>query len=147
MGVPVERAVGRTNGRNLRAPRADTLLEARKPNEAPYQPDFYDAANSALANRPELLLLRQDLKALKLNLLLQKNLRQADLRSFFQYDVAGLGTRLDGDEFANPARTIPGNAFFSSQTGEPTSKTAVSIMETKGKKVVGIWHFQFEKAS
>ena len=30
-----------------------------------------------------------------------------------QYDIAGLGTRLDGNEFANAAGTIPGNALTS----------------------------------
>jgi outer membrane protein TolC len=98
---------------NLRSDDGTRLVPIDQPNEAPYMPDFYAAANEALANRPELLLLRQELKAQQLNLLLQKNLRQADLRSFFQYDVAGLGTRLDGDEFANPARTVPGNALTS----------------------------------
>lgn len=98
---------------NLRSDDGTRLVPIDQPNEAPYTPDFYAAANEALANRPELLLLRQDLKVQQLNLLLQKNLRQPDLRSFFQYDIAGLGTRLDGDEFADPGRTIPGNAMTS----------------------------------
>jgi outer membrane protein TolC len=98
---------------NLRSDDGTRLVPIDQPNETPYVPDFYAAANEALANRPELLMLRQELKAQQLNLLLQKNLRQADLRSFFQYDIAGLGTRLDGDEFANAARTVPGNALTS----------------------------------
>lgn len=98
---------------NLRSDDGTRLVPIDQPNEAPYAPDFYAAANEAIANRPELLLLRQELKAQQLNLLLQKNLRQADLRSFFQYDIAGLGTRLDGDEFTDPGRTIPGNAMTS----------------------------------
>ncbi|HZX39056.1 MAG TPA: DUF2771 domain-containing protein [Streptomyces sp.] len=57
------------------------------------------------------------------------------------------GQPVEQEPYKNTYRTIPGNAFFSSQTGEPTSKTAVSIMETKGKKVIGIWHFEFEKDS
>ena len=44
---------------------------------------------------------------------MQINLRQPDLRMFGQYDIAGLGTRLDGKEFANAAGTIPGNALAS----------------------------------
>src|SRR5262249_42125068 len=67
------------------------LVPIDKPNESPYEPDFYDAANEALANRPELLLHRQDLKAMQMNLLLQKNLRRPDLRMFTQYNLAGLG--------------------------------------------------------
>ncbi len=89
------------------------LVPIDKPNEAPYLPDFYEAANEALANVPELMILRMDLKAQQLNLILQKNLRQPDLRSFMQYDVAGLGTRLDGREFADTNRLVPGNALTS----------------------------------
>lgn len=54
---------------------------------------------------------------------------------------------VEQEPFKKTYRTIPGNAFFSSATGEPTTKTAVSVMETQGKKVVGIWNFQFEKES
>ncbi|MBA2227752.1 TolC family protein [Thermogemmata fonticola] len=97
----------------LRSDDGFRLVPIDKPNEAPYVPDFYEAANEALAHRPELLQLRQDLKAQQLNLLLQKNLRRPDLRVFAQYDIAGLGTRLDGREFADPANTIPGNALAS----------------------------------
>jgi hypothetical protein len=57
------------------------------------------------------------------------------------------GQPVEQEPYKKSYRTIPGSAFFSSQTGEPTSKTAVSIMETSGKKVIGIWHFQFEKVS
>lgn len=98
---------------NIRSDDGTRLVPIDKPNEAGFTPDFYEAANEALANRPELMLLRQELKVQQLNLLLQKNLRQPDLRSFMQYDIAGLGTRLDGREFANTAGTIPGNAFTS----------------------------------
>ncbi|MER5278332.1 DUF2771 domain-containing protein [Streptomyces sp. NPDC002809] len=42
-------------------------------------------------------------------------------------------------------RTIPGSAFFASQTGETTNSTQISIVETKGKQLTGIWHFQFKK--
>jgi len=97
----------------LRSDDGYRLVPIDKPNEAPYVPDFYEAANEALAHRPELLQLRQDVKAQQLNLLLQKNLRRPDLRVFGQYDIAGLGTRLDGREFADPANTIPGNALAS----------------------------------
>ncbi|MEU1473583.1 DUF2771 domain-containing protein [Streptomyces sp. NPDC005761] len=43
-------------------------------------------------------------------------------------------------------RSIPGSAFFSSQTGEPTSKTQISIVETDGKKLLGVWHFELKKS-
>jgi len=97
----------------LRSDDGTRLVPTDKPNEAAYKPDYYEAANEAMANRPELLQARQDLKATQLNLLLQKNLRRVDLRAFGQYDIAGLGTRLDGREFSDDAGTIPGNALTS----------------------------------
>ena len=57
------------------------------------------------------------------------------------------GQPVEQEPYKKGYRTIPGSAFFSSQTGEPTSNTAVSILETSGKKVIGIWHFKFEKES
>jgi outer membrane protein TolC len=95
----------------LRSDDGTRIIPIDKPNEVAYRPDFYEAANDALANRPELLNARQTLKANQLNLLLQKNLRRPDLRVFGQYDVAGLGTRLDGPEFLDPNGLQPGNAL------------------------------------
>jgi hypothetical protein len=97
----------------LRSDDGTRLVPIDQPNLAPYQPDFNEAANETMANLPELLIARQDLKTQQLNLLLQKNLRRPDLRAFGTYDIAGLGTRLDGREFADDARTIPGNALTS----------------------------------
>ncbi len=97
----------------LRSDDGTRLIPIDEPNLAPFAPDFYEAANEAVANRPELLLIRQELKASQLILLLQKNLRRPDLRTFGTYDVAGLGTRLDGREFSDSAGLIPGNALTS----------------------------------
>lgn len=44
-------------------------------------------------------------------------------------------------------RSISGSAFFASQTGETTKSTQLSIVETKGKELLGIWHFELEKSS
>jgi outer membrane protein TolC len=97
----------------LRSDDGYRLVPIDEPNVVPYRPDFYEAANDAIAFRPELMLVRQDLKATQLNLLLQRNLRRPDLRFFSSYDVAGLGTRLDGPEFipTNTGGTIQGNAW------------------------------------
>ena len=97
----------------LRSDDGNRLVPVDEPNLAPFKPDFYEAANEAMAFRPELLEARQELKAQQLNLLLQKNLRRPDLRSFAQYDVAGLGTRLDGSELIGSNGTTPGNALAS----------------------------------
>ncbi|MBA4191425.1 MAG: hypothetical protein C0467_25885 [Planctomycetaceae bacterium] len=95
----------------LRSDDGYRLIPIDKPNEAPYRPDFYEAANEALSNRPELLEARQTVKFNQLNVELQKNLRRPDLRMFSQYDIAGLGTRLDGSETL--ANGNPGNALAS----------------------------------
>ncbi|MDY3559216.1 TolC family protein [Gemmata sp. JC673] len=96
----------------LRSDDGARLVPIDEPNLAPYQPDFHEAANDAIAYRPELLIARQDVKFRQLDLLLQKQLRRPDLRGFAQYDMAGLGTRLDGRaEDFGPTGASPGNAF------------------------------------
>ncbi|MFD9218489.1 DUF2771 domain-containing protein [Streptomyces sp. NPDC002730] len=57
------------------------------------------------------------------------------------------GQQAEQEPYKKSYRTIPGNAFFASQTGETSNKAQVSIVETNGKKLVGIWHFQLEKDS
>jgi hypothetical protein len=91
------------------------LVPIDDPNLAPYKPDFHEAANDAIALRPELMLARQDLKFRQLDLMLQKNLRRPDLRAYASYDVAGLGTRIGGrTNDLNPDGTVtPGNALGS----------------------------------
>jgi outer membrane protein TolC len=90
------------------------IVPIDEPNLAPYVPDFHEAANDAVALRPEVMLARQDLKFQQLNLMLQRNLRRPDLRGYASYDVAGLGTRLGGStsDIINGA-PFPGNAFGS----------------------------------
>ncbi len=91
-----------TSERNLRGllgMRSDDgtrLVPVDEPTRVPYQPDYYEVVNEALQLRPELMIARQDLKAKQLDLVLQRNLRRPDLRFFSSYDIAGLGSRLDG---------------------------------------------------
>ena len=40
----------------IRSDDGTRLVPIDEPNEAPYVPDFYEAANETLANRPELML-------------------------------------------------------------------------------------------
>ncbi len=98
----------------LRSDDGKRLVPLDEPNLAPYRPDFYEAANDAIARRPELMIVRQDVKIQQLNVILQKNLRRPDLRFYSSYNIAGLGTRLDGSEsLPNPSAgtTTPGNAL------------------------------------
>ncbi|VTU00265.1 outer membrane efflux protein : Outer membrane efflux protein OS=Rhodopirellula sp. SWK7 GN=RRSWK_02756 PE=4 SV=1: OEP [Gemmataceae bacterium] len=105
----------------LRSDDGFRLIPIDQPNETPFRPDFYEAANESLSHRPELLQARETVKANQLNLLLQQNLRRPDLRSFGQYNIAGLGTRLDGSE--NLANGIPGNALSSLTSNQFNSWT------------------------
>jgi outer membrane protein TolC len=98
----------------LRSDDGVRVVPIDEPNLAPYTPDFHEAANDAIALRPELLLCRQDVMYRSLFLRLQKNLRRPDLRSYASYNISGLGTRLGGsDTEINPATgaLVPGNAL------------------------------------
>jgi hypothetical protein len=57
------------------------LVPSDEPSFEFSQPDFQIAVDEALAYRPEIVQCRQDLKAQKLNLVLQKNLEKSDLVS------------------------------------------------------------------
>ncbi|MGW5275054.1 DUF2771 domain-containing protein [Streptomyces sp. NPDC004044] len=55
------------------------------------------------------------------------------------------GQQAEQEPYKKTYRSIPGSAFFSSQTGGTTNKTQISIVETDGKKLTGIWHFELKK--
>ncbi|HBF81591.1 MAG TPA: DUF2771 domain-containing protein, partial [Streptomyces sp.] len=58
------------------------------------------------------------------------------------------GQQAEQEPYKKTYRSIPGSAFFASQTGEATAdKTQVSIVETQGQKLTGVWHFQLKKTS
>jgi outer membrane protein TolC len=97
----------------LRSDDGQRLVPIDEPNLAPFQPDYYEAANEAMAYKPRLLQARQEVMAAQLNLRLQREFRRPDLRVFANYDIAGLGTRLDGSELTGPGGLSPGNAFAS----------------------------------
>src|SRR5262249_29393586 len=80
----------------LRVEDGTRLIPADKPNLTPYQPDWNTAVNDARALRPELVIMRQEVKAHQLDLINQKNLLLPDLRFTSTYDLNGFGTHLDG---------------------------------------------------
>ncbi|MCM2391842.1 DUF2771 domain-containing protein [Streptomyces albipurpureus] len=57
------------------------------------------------------------------------------------------GQRAEEEPFKKTYRSIQAGAFFASQTGQPVKKVNVSIVETKGSKQLGVWHFTLEKKS
>lgn len=97
----------------LRSDDNTRIVPIDEPNLAQLRPDFYECANEAMVYRPELQIARQDLKATQMNLILAKNLRRPDIRFFSSYDMAGIGTALDGPEFVTNAagQQIIGNAL------------------------------------
>ncbi|MEU8524521.1 MULTISPECIES: DUF2771 domain-containing protein [Streptomyces] len=57
------------------------------------------------------------------------------------------GQQAEPEPYTKTYRTIPASAFFSAQGGEATNKTQVTIVETTGKKLTGIWQFELKKKS
>ncbi|MER8042040.1 DUF2771 domain-containing protein [Streptomyces sp. NPDC094032] len=57
------------------------------------------------------------------------------------------GQQAEPEPYKKTYRTIPASAFFSSQSGEATNSTQVTIVENTGKTVTGIWHFELKKKS
>ncbi|MDF6044048.1 DUF2771 domain-containing protein [Streptomyces sp. JH14] len=57
------------------------------------------------------------------------------------------GQQAEQEPYKRTYRSIPGSAFFSSQTGETADKAQISIVETDGKKLTGIWHFELKKTN
>ncbi|MFC7306359.1 DUF2771 domain-containing protein [Streptomyces monticola] len=59
------------------------------------------------------------------------------------------GQQAEQEPYKKTYRTIPGNAFFSAgqgqQGGASLKKAQVSIVETNGSQLMGIWHFQLKK--
>ncbi|MDI3424131.1 DUF2771 domain-containing protein [Streptomyces luteolus] len=56
------------------------------------------------------------------------------------------GQQAEQEPFKKTYRSIPGNVFFSSGQGGPALKKAqVSLVETDGNQLKGIWHFELKK--
>jgi outer membrane protein TolC len=89
------------------------LMPSDSPTLAPYQPDWHSALAEALQKRPELYLVRQDIKASQMQLLLAKNTLLPDVRLTATYDVNSIGTRLDG----SATGTVTRNEFTGDVTG------------------------------
>jgi outer membrane protein TolC len=83
------------------------LIPSDAPTLTPYQPDWSNSLNEALALRPELALARQEVKFRQLDLINEKNLLLPDVRLTATYDINGIGQHLDGGP------RDPNNAFQS----------------------------------
>lgn len=56
------------------------------------------------------------------------------------------GQPAEQEPYKKTYRSIPGNVFFSAgQSGATLKKAQVSLVETDGNKLMGIWHFELKK--
>jgi outer membrane protein TolC len=85
------------------------LVPIDAPTLARYQPDWDSALQDALNLRPELVIARQDVKTNQLALIRDKNLLLPDLRLISEYNLHGLGSRLDGNGTFGGASPFTGN--------------------------------------
>jgi outer membrane protein TolC len=100
-------------------PRSDgtRLIPIDAPTLTPYNPDWETAAQETLTLKPELIAARQDLKFRQLEVILQKNSLLPDLRLTSQYNLYGIGTRLDGPSDVNAFRSLATGNFSDWQIG------------------------------
>lgn len=92
------------------------LVPSDAPTLSPYQPDWQSSLSELFANRPELNLARQELKARQFDVILQKNSLRPDLRFLSSYNVNGIGQKLDGST-ANALESLSDNQFNSWTVG------------------------------
>jgi outer membrane protein TolC len=78
------------------------LMPSDSPTLAPFQPDWNGALVEAYQKRPELYMLRQEIKANQLAILAEKNNLLPDLRLTATWDVNAIGNRLDGSSTGTP---------------------------------------------
>lgn len=80
------------------------LIPLDAPTMAPYYPDWCSALKECLEMRPELVMMRQQVRKAQLNVLVQQNFLKPDLKFSASWSLHGLGRRLDGNE---PLPTAP----------------------------------------
>lgn len=93
------------------------IVPSDAPSLAPYHPDWDTALNEAMTLRPELVLVRQELKFRQLDLIREKNQLLPDLRFTSTYDVNGIGNQLDGAGPNNAFRSLSDNEFHNWSLG------------------------------
>jgi outer membrane protein TolC len=87
------------------------LLPLDTPTNAPFMPDWNLAVNDALGNRPDMRLLRLEIVRNQFDVLRTENALLPDVRSFANYDIQGLGSRLDGDSGNSALKSLTRNDF------------------------------------
>ncbi|MBY0523403.1 MAG: TolC family protein [Gemmataceae bacterium] len=87
------------------------LIPADTPTVAQYEPSWTEAVQEALALRPELVQRRQEVTVRELSLYRDRNSLLPDLRFLSNYNVNGLGTRLDGNDPSGALHSLGENRF------------------------------------
>ena len=93
------------------------LIPVDKPTVAPFIPDWHASISEALARRPELAQIRQEIQAAHLAVLREKDSLLPDLRFFSSYSINALGSELDGTGENNALRNLLENRFNDWQLG------------------------------
>src|SRR5262249_17526804 len=97
----------------LEADDGQRLVPTDAPTATPYEPDWALSVQDALLKRPELLLARQEIKRRQYQVDYRLNQLLPDLRFVAEYDIVGLGSRLDGE------------GTFIDANGEPLTNNAL----------------------
>ncbi len=82
------------------------LVPTDQPTLAPFEPNWETSLHEAYLLRPELYMVRQELKADQLNLIAAKNQLLPDVRLTSTYDFNDIGSRLDGPNADNAFRNL-----------------------------------------
>lgn len=95
----------------LGLPRSDgtRLIPADAPTLTPLTPNWQVSLKEALSSRPELSLAREQVKVRQLELIANRNLLLPDLRFTGNYEIQGIGSRLDGPSPDNALQSLAQN--------------------------------------
>jgi len=85
------------------------LIPADSPTEAPFLPDYQAALQEAFSARPDLQQTRLEVQRSHFEVIRAANGLLPDVRAFANYDLQGLGNRIDGT--GNDANLSDSNAF------------------------------------
>src|SRR5262249_5875626 len=91
----------------LEADDGQRLVPTDAPTSTPYEPDWASSVQDALLKRPEMVLARHEIKRKQYAVDYRMNQLLPDLRFVAEYDMVGLGTRLDGSDNYIDSNGIP----------------------------------------
>jgi outer membrane protein TolC len=93
------------------------LIPSDSPTVAPFKPDYCVALQEALARRPDMQQIRQEVQAAYLTVLREQDLLLPDLRFFSSYNVNSVGNTVTGSGENNALRALGNNRFHDATVG------------------------------